>query len=301
MAEVNTAEADQAAALAADAGFATGFTGTPPTEVAKVVEEPKVEPAKPAPAAPAPKSEYIRVTRQEWDNSKAALGKIPTLESALAKLNGSIPKTDVLVQQIVEKVRAETPAGMAVQFTKEDLAEIAEDFPELAEKLERALTKGKVKGTGTDAERPAAAEPIDIDKAVESFLTRKAEKEAAAAREKEAKELDDAFPDWGKIVGQPIAMGTKEPVETEWRKWATTNDQAALTTDSHAELKASIARFMEATKAPAPPAKPDRAAARRAVMEDAVTPRTDGAAPPLVQPASVDDAFAGGFKKVKRA
>ncbi len=303
MADVNTAEAE----AKADAAFGVGFTGTPPTEVAKVVEEAKPEAeSKPAPvAAPAPapkpeKPEYIRVTRQEWDNHKAMFGKVATLEGQIAKVTGSIPKTDALVQQIIEKVRAETPAGLAVEFSKELFAELAEDYPVLAEQLERALNQGKVKGTGAPEKAAAAAEPVDLEKAVETVLTKRADKEAADKRESEAKALIEAFPEWGKIVGRPIDMGTKEPVETDWRKWATTNDPKALSTDSHAEVMASIQKFNDSKTAPSTPSRPDRADTRRAAIADAVTPRFDGSPPPLAQPKSAEDAFGEAFQKQKR-
>lgn len=295
MAEVQTAEET----AKVDAAFGAGFGDTPPAPAAKVVDVPVVEPAKPAavvaPAKPLEKPEYVRVTRQERDNDKAAIGKIAALESQLAKLTGSMPKADALVQQVIEAVRSQTPTGKAVRFNK---AKIAEDFPELADRLEEAFSDGEVEGTGP-ASAGVATEPLDLEKAVESVLTKKAEKEAADKRESETKALIEAYPDWGKIVGNPFVMGTTEPVDTDWRKWAAANDPKALETNSPAEVQASIAKYVASQESPTPP-KPDKGAVRRATLADAVTPRADGAAPPLVQPTNVDDAFAGGFNKSKR-
>lgn len=305
MAELNTAEADNAAAVLAS--FDEGFTGTPPAPAAKVVEEPKAEPEPKAAngTAPAPKPEYIRVTRQEWDNSKAALGKIPTLESALAKLTGSIPKADAIIQQVIEKVQSQTPAGHAVEFSKEDLAELAEDYPELAVKLERVLNKGKVKGTGPaegEAPKPSAAasDPDAIRKAVDAALKERADAAAAEARQKETDALLAAHPDWGKIVGQPLAMGTTEPVKTEWRTWLETQSaeyqKEVGETDSPAVIQASIDKFMASKTAPVTPPKPTKADVRREVIEAGVTPRADTSGQPLTPPPSVEDAFEQGFK-----
>lgn len=302
MAEVNTADAE----AKADAAFGAGFGGTPPVEPVKVVEEATpvavVAPPAAAPAKVPEKPQYAKVLQSDWEKHNAMFGKVASLESTIAKLTGSMPKADALIQQVVDRVRAETPAGLAVEFLKEDFAELAGEYPELAERLEKLLNKAKVKGTATtEAAKPAASGAMDqaaIDKAVETALGNRAQKEAADKRETETKALLEAYPEWGKIVGAPFAMGTAAPVDTDWRKWATTNDPSAITTDSPAEVMASIAKFNESlTAAPATPAKPDKAAARRAVMEDAVTPRTDGAAPPLNQPASAEDAFAEGFKK----
>lgn len=293
MAEVQTAEET----AKVDAAF-LGISDTPPAPVAKVVEAPKVEPAKPdAAAAPAivpEKPKYIRVPEKEWDNHKAMFGKVATLESTIAKLTGSIPKADALIQQVIKEVQSQTPAGMVVQFDKEHLAEIAEDFPVLAEQLERALNKGKVKGTApaaAETPKPAAAslDPDAIDKAVEGVLTKREAKQKADALQKETDTFVAAYPNWREIVGAPPTVGA-DPVQTEWRVWATANDHEATVTDSPAVVQASIAKFNAISKAPAT-GKPDKAAARRAVMEDAVTPRTDGAPPPLIQPPTAEEAF----------
>lgn len=311
MAELNAAEVEQQA----EASFAGGFKGTPPTEVAKVVLDPKVETkveAAPVPAAKPGKPQYVRVTQQEWDNQKAMLGKVSSLESQIAKLTGSVPKADAIIQQVIERVQAQTPAGVSVEFSDEDFAELAADFPELAKStrasLERIFKKASVRGTGTPAEaeppKPVAAMDQDAVKAVvTAALKEKADAEEAAARDKEMAALTAAYPDWAKTVGQPTAMGTTEPVKTEWRTWLETQpadyQQTVRDSQSPAVVKASIEKFM-AEKAPSAAPRPDRAAARRAAVEDAVTPRFDGSAPPLVQNKSADEAFAESFEKTRR-
>lgn len=309
VAEVNTAEET----AKVDAAFGAGFGDTPPPAppVAKVEDRPVAEPApKLVVTAPAPKPEkpeYVRVTKQDWEKHNAMFGKVASLESSLAKLTGSMPNEERLTQQIIAKVRSETPAGQVVAFSKEDFAEIAEDYPDLAERLEKVLNRGKVKGTGPiDPEKtpPAGAgDPVDIDKAVETALTRRAEKEATVVREKEGKDLLEAYPNYREILGSPDVTDGP-PKETPWRKWLATQpadyQEKTLATWSPAEVKASIDKFTNDTKAPPAPAKPDKAAIRRAITEDAVTPRTDGAAPPLNQPPSVDDAFASGYKTARR-
>ena len=296
MAEVNTAELE----AKVDAAFGAGFSDTPPVIPAKVVEKP--EPAKPVTAAPVPvpeKPEYIRVTKKDWENTKARLGNISVLESQVAKLTGSMPKADAIIQQAVERFQSQTPAGVTVEISDEDFAEMAADFPELAKTtraaFEKVFKKANVRGTGT----PAAMDPDAINKAVDARLKARDDAAVAATREKEMTGLAETYPDWGKIVGQPIAMGTTTPVETPWRKWATTHDQAALSTDSPAEVKASIAKFMASQK-PATPA-PDRGAARRAVIADAVTPRAEGGTPPIAQRETAEDAFGKAFKAAKRS
>jgi hypothetical protein len=138
MAEANTAEVE----AKVDAAFGAAFGGTPPAPAEKVVEEVTAEPAKPAAiAAPAPvpeKPQYIRLTKQEWDNTKAAAGKVSSLESQVARLAGNVPSAEKMVQQVVDKVlesvRSQTPAGTQIdpQVLIEAFAEQEKDFPELA-------------------------------------------------------------------------------------------------------------------------------------------------------------------------
>ena len=305
MAELNTAEVE----AKADAAFATGFGDTPPAPAAMVVVETPAEPVKPAPAAAAPpkpeKPEYVRVTRQEWDNSKAALGKIPSLESALAKLTGSVPTAEQISQQVLEKVRAQTPAGLNVELSDEDFAEMVEYAPELATvtraALEKIFKKAGVKGTGTAEPEPAKTEASlrgeDVDKAVEKAL-----------RKRDEDALVKAHPTWSDDVGRPAVDGGEIAADNPFRIWLATQSpeyqKEVGETDSWAVVHAALDKFKASQKEATPPsdtpAKPDKAAARRAVMSDAVTPRVDGNPPPVNQPMSAEEAFGSAFKAAKR-
>lgn len=289
MAEPNTAEKE----AKVEAAFGSAFNGAPPEAIppAKVVEEPAADPVVPVAVvpAPAPKPEYVRVTKQERDNDKAAIGKIPALESALAKLRGELPNAERIVQQVIEKVQAQTPAGMNVEITDEDLAEMAADFPEVAKStraaLEKIFKKVNVKGTG------AAPEPVDMEAEVEKVLLTR-----------ESKALARTYPDWSEIVGRPPAEGTPIDEANPFRQWLAKQpadyQKEVGETNSPAEVQAAIAKFKadQTTATPAPAAQPDKAAARRAVIADALTPRAEGGAPPLNHPESAEDAFAKGFK-----
>lgn len=292
MAEVNAAEVE----AKADAAFGAGFGGAPPAEIppVKVVDDapPAPVPAAVAPAVVPEKPQYIRLTKQEWDNTKAAAGKVSSLESQVAKLVGSMPKGEQLVQQVLESVRSQTPAGLTVEISDDDFAEMAADFPELAKTtraaLEKILKKANVKGTGT-AQPPAPA--VDIDAAVEKVLMNR-----------EVNALAKAYPDWSDIVGRPPAEGAEPAKDNPFRVWLASQpaeyQKEVSETNSPAVVQAAIDKF-KATPTTATPATPDKRAARRAVIEDAVTPRADGSPPPLNTPLSAEDAFASGFKAVK--
>lgn len=305
MAEANTAELE----AKADAAFGAAFNGTPPDDPpAKVVEEAPPEPEKPAAepekvaAAPPPeKPQYIRLTKQEWDNTKAAAGKVSSLESQVAKLMGAMPKAEQLVQQVVQQVRSQTPAGSRIKLTKEDLAELSEDFPELSDKilagLGRAFERAEATGTGPaepdKPPTPSPAQPVDVDAALEKALFNR-----------ENKALVTTYPDWRDIVGarpQDAPEDWTPDPKNEFRVWLARQSpeyqKAVNETDSPADVQSAIASFKASRTTPA---KPDRAAARRAVIEDAVTPRAEGNPPPLNPPQTADEAFMSGFRAVKR-
>ncbi len=291
MAEPNTAEVE----ATVDAAFiGAGLNGTPPALPAKVVEEPVDDPAKPQAAVVAetvvvpPKPQYVRLTKQEWDNTKAAAGKVAVLESQVAKLTASMPNAE----QIIQQVQALTPAGAELdpQVLIDAFADQERDFPELAEQNRKAIghVLKHVRGTGT-AQSPA--QPVDMDAAVEKVLL-----------VREGKALEKAYPDWSDIIGRPGSDGTPAPT-TEFRKWLAKQpadyQEEIGNTHSPAELRSAIDKFKSAAKTNTP-APSDKGAARRAVIEDAITPRAEGNPPPLNQAQSAEDAFLAAGKAYQR-
>ncbi len=289
MAEVNTAEVE----ATVDAAFVGAtLNGTPPAPAVKVVEAPIVDPAKPEPVVVPPvvvpeKPQYVRLTKQDWDNTKAAAGKVAVLESRLAKFEGSLPRTEQIVQQVIESVRAQTPAGTQIdpQVLVDAFADQEKDFPELAAQNRKAIEHvlKNLRGTGT-AQSPAP--PVDMDAVVEKVLLTR-----------EGKALEKAYPDWSDIVGRPKDDGTPAP-NTEFRQWLAKQpadyQEEIGNTHSPAEMRSAIDRF-KATKTATPP-PPDKKAARRAVLEDAIQPRAEGTPPPLNPPQSAEDAFLAAGK-----
>ena len=290
MAEANTAELE----AKADAAFSVGFGDTPPAPVKKVVEEAAPEAAKPgAVVTPIPpRPEYVRLTKQEWDNAKAAAGKVSSLESQVAKLVGSMPKSEQIVQQVLDNVRSQTPAGTEIdpQVLVDAFAEQAIDFPELAGQNRKAI-EHVFKNMRGLASAQSPASPVDMNAEVEKVLLIR-----------EGKALNRAHPDWSEIVGRPLTDGDT-PVMNDFRHWLARQpadyQKEISETDSPAEVRAAIDKF-KATPKTATPARSDRAAARRAVIEDAVTPRADGTPPPLNPLISADEAFSSGFKSIRR-
>ena len=284
MAEVTAAETE---AQAEAAFVGATFTDTPPVEPAKVVEEAPVDPATPVAVAPAPvveKPQYVRLTKQDWDNAKASLGKVSALESRLAKFEGTIPKTEQLAQQALDKASAQT--GIKLDTSK-GLAKLAANFPELAADLMEDLNE-VFQSSQAAVATPA---PVDVNAAVEKVLA-----------DREIKALAKAYPDWSEIVGRPPAEGAPIDQANPFRQWLAKQpadyQKEISETDSAADVRDAITKF-KASQSAAPAPKPDRAAARRAVIEDAVTPRADGNPPPLNPAQSAEDAFLAAGKSYR--
>ena len=292
MVEVNTVEAEAKADAAFNAGF--GSDAPPPAVIETPVDPLAVaEPVKidgTAPPAVVPeKPQYVRLTKQEWDNTKAAAGKVANLESQLAKLAGSAPNADRIAQQVLEQLRSQTPAGMTVEMSDEDFADLAADFPELAKHtrsaLEKVLKKAQIKGTGT-ASPPAP--PVDEGALADRVQFRL-----------EEKTLTRTYPDWVDIVGASPTPDNTSPFRVWLSQQRPEYQKAVNETNSPAEVQEAISHFKASLQRAAPVPATDRAAARRAVIEDAVTPRAEGNAPPLNAPQTAEEAFAAAFKQEK--
>ncbi len=298
MAEANTAEVE---ATVEAAFLGTGPDVTLPPPGATVVKEPVIEePPKPEDVVVVPvvvpaKPQYVRLTKEELDLLKTRAGKVDGLESRVAKFEGSMPKAEQIVQQVIDAVKAQTPAGTEIdpQVLADAFADQEKDFPELAGQNRKAIEHILKHLRGTIGTAASPAPPVDVNAAIEKVLLNR---EVAA--------LAKAYPDWSDIVGRPLP-GTTEVRDTDFRKWFAKQpaeyQQEIGTTKSPAEIQAAIKLFKSSAAAPPSPTPTARAAARRAVIEDAVTPRGDGSTPPLNAPMSADDAFASGFKAVKRS
>ena len=287
MAEANTAELE----AKVDAAFGAGFGDLPPEVVAPPAPDAVVADAPLAEVVAPPKPEYVRLTKQDWDNAKAAVGKVASLESQVARLSGSLPDPERIAQQVIDKVRASTPAGGAVELTDEDFAGWKETFPEIGDGMRATLDKivKRMNVNGAAQPRPAA-QSAEVAAVVREILTKR-----------ESEDLEEAHPDWSDIVGRPAQPGVS-PTTTPFRLWLADQPEAYQqkvgTTRSPFVVRSAIDRFKANQSAPS--TRPDRAAVRRAVIEGAVTPRADGNSPSINAPLTAEDAFGSGFKAVKR-
>lgn len=281
------AEAIEQTEEQAATAFAAGFdpeTPQPPavtappaattTEAQPVQEEP---PAEPAPAEP----KYVQLTEGQLADLKAAAEETANLKQQMSKAFGTMGN----MQQLINQVRSQTPAGAVVEITDEDFAELREDFPELAghtrAALERILKRANVKGTGEPA--TPTIDPVTVRTTA-----------AEIVHQQGLADLNDLHPDWQTVV-----------VSAEYRKWL--GEQSAEyqellhKTYSASITSRSIDRFRAAQEAAKPqpaaaspqtPARPN--ATRRERIQAAVQPRGNGQAPTPHTPTPEDD-FRAGF------
>ena len=258
------AETDNDAAIAAreDAELASGFTDLSPPP-------PKPE-AKPDAAA------------KPDEPVRAAAAKTASYDAQLSKLFGSTGNLQTTIKGLQER----TQAGRKVEIPKDAFERMSRDFPELAEQtreaLERALSG--MTGTGTAAHDPAA---------LEAMLARH-----TAAKELEV--LEDAYPEWRKIVGAVDVTRERPDPKNPFRRWLAGQDAAYQNRINNSESAAVIARairrFQSETKGGARPFTPERTpnAARADRIRQAVQPRGDNAV--AAAGPTDDEMFEAGFR-----
>jgi hypothetical protein len=287
MAEVaEVVEQTEEQIAAANAAFADGFDSdappakeTPPPAVATEAPAPVQEPRAPTPR-------YVRLTEDELQRLKNAADETANLKQQLSRAFGTLGN----MQQVLNQVRSQTPAGAAVEITEDDFAELKEDFPELAKHhragLERILKRANLRGTAQ------AATPVVDPEQMRAVA-------ATIVHSEGLKDLDDLHPGWREFVGKP------EDTNNAYRRWLTTQTpeyQHLLNhTYSAAITKRSIDKcYADLAKARAPaaaarqqtPARTDMA--RRDRIMAAVQPRGNGTPPGPHVPSSID-LFNSGF------
>jgi hypothetical protein len=277
----------------ADADFASGFPAAkvekPPAAAAAAAAAatPPAKPDAPRPAATPraaviPPPEYVQITKADWDEMRVAATKTNSHEGQLSKAFGTLGK----LQQLVTSLHTQTATGRKVEIPKDAFAAMERDFPELAQQTRAALEAAL---SGMPGSGGAAAEPdlTGVEKLMATYT---------AKREVEA--LEDAYPEWRKIVGAVDVTREQPDKNNPFRKWLGTKDAAYQNRINSSESAQIIGRairlFQFETKAgPAKPAPSPRDVARADRIRGAVQPRGDNAGTPAGK--SDDDEFLAGF------
>lgn len=256
----------------ADADFAAGFdapSAPAPTEptASPAIVDPLESHADPD-DVPAP--EFVQLTKESHQQLLDGVAQIDTIKAALEERFGKVFGTMGGLQRTLKQIQDATPSGQAVELSNEDLKELAEDFPELTDKMLTGLNRAmsKLKGTGP------AFDEAKMGTLIESRVQK--------IREDSALEVMDL-----------VSAGWRDTVNSpEYREWlaAQPADYQAKINDtwSPSLMQGSITKFKEAQAAKpkaSANARPDRFAA-------AVVPRGAGGHSPST---SEDDDFLAGF------
>lgn len=258
--------------------FAAGFSD----------EKPAPKPDKPEPAAPSKatekaedKPEYVQVTAKELADIRAAAAKTASYDSQLSRVFGTLGNLQKLLndQKTAQPASSPPAAARKIEISKEAFAEMAKDFPELAN-LTHAAMERAVAGL------PSGGAEIDPAK-LEGMI-------ASLTNKREVEILEDRYPDWRDIVGAVDVTKEQPNPDNAFRKWLGTKDaayQARINgTESAAVITRAIRLFQTETK---PAVKPPRDTARADRIREAVQPRGDKAGAAASR--TDQDEFEAGF------
>jgi hypothetical protein len=281
----NTDAQADAEDAALEAAFTEGFekpatvtdqpTATPPADEDGLAAE-ATEPEKPAP-------KYRQITEEEFAQLTERLNLVDSVgkraDTALGKIGG--------LERTFRELQASTPAGQAVELSDEDMAELKENFPELAGMMKSTLTKAlsKIRGTG------APAPSVDLDSLRTEF---------------EAKLIEERTKTLNRVMDSLDRTWRKDVNSQEWKDWISKKseeDQKAINEseepsfvlDKLKEFRTDLEAAKKAQPSPkTPETREDPAEARRRRLRAGAQPRSAGDSGP-----SGDDeeaAFQAGYK-----
>ncbi|MGD0109092.1 MAG: hypothetical protein ABSC06_34420 [Rhodopila sp.] len=290
MADKDTEAAAVAAdAIAADAqeqaDFGAGFEGDRPAEKPPAKEKP--EPAATPRKEAKPEPKYIQITEADWADVRAAAAKTASYDQQLSKAFGTIGN----LQRLVGSLQGQTPAGRRIEIPKDAFAAMERDFPELAQQTRAALEAALSGVSGTGGVGVGTAAGGDDATTLKSLL-------AAEKAKQQLEELEDAHPDWKKIVGAVDVSREAPDANNPFRRWLAGKDVAYQQRINGSESAAVIGRAIrtfqrETAQAPGKPAATPRDTARADRIRGAVQPRGDNAGAAAGK--SDDDEFLAGF------
>lgn len=225
-------------ATAAAAAFAISRGDAPPEPVVETAKEDKqVQQEDKKPEQPA-----IVLAGMTEAQIAELLGEIPKYRKQIDNLAGNNGKLNAAIQ----KLQQDTPRGEAVTVTDEDLAEMQDAYPDLANLTKGALNKilGRLNTKGTGAVQT----PDDY-----IALATKAAKDVATSERvnTHVELLHGLNPGWDAVIGLPDAEG-KFP-DTEYRRWLASQPaeykERIENSNNAFEIGSSITKFNEAKEA----------------------------------------------------
>lgn len=279
--EVAEVVIDQATA---EADFESGFddpgtikdaTETPQTETIEVNEEPANE----VPEEPAPR--FKQITEDEFAALQARAALVDDIKAAQEKQFGTAFGKIGGIERTLGQLSEQLKGGSGVQINDEDLAELKQEYPELAASLVKGLNGAlsKVKGGGQ-------VDPATLDQLVQERLTPALQ----AAQEKwerrqEEKSLSRSHADWLQVVNSDAFKS--------WKDQQPNRDEINNSEDSHfvSEVISNFKKTLVPPKPKAPQVDPKEL--RRKQLEASIAPKGSGG---HAAGSDGEDDFLNGFK-----
>ena len=260
-----------------DSAFESGFEEDVPTPL--VNEEP------PGPAAQeaTPPPEYVQITKDQFAALQAQAEELKAAQKHLQDSTfGRIGSLKQALDQMAAQYAAQNQSGSVAQVSDEDLVELREEYPDLAENLVKGLNKVLSKARVAPAQ--AEFNQAQLDALLQERLAPVVEQATVKVSQTlETKALTLAQSDWKEVVSSDDFKGwlAKQPSELA-QKFYDSWDSGFLSN--------TIADFKK-TKVLAPTADP--AETRRRRLEAAVQPK--GVGGHATGPTD-DDQFMAGFR-----
>lgn len=276
------------------ADFGAGFAGVADTKIPDRSDKADTKPAANGKAAPPetpraeaePPPEVVQITKKEWDDIRAAVVASASHDQQIRKAFGNIGNLTRLLNEQKEQA---PPAGRKIEINRAAFAEMEKDFPELAAHTRAALEAAL---SGLPVNGASEADPAKLESMMATYT---------AKREIEA--LEDAYPEWRKIVGAVDIANEQPDPNNAFRRWLGTKDVAYQTRINGSESAAVIGRAIrlfqrETATAPARSnGGTPRDTARADRIRAAVQPRGDNAGAPAGR--SEDDEFEAGYRSAR--
>lgn len=251
------------------AEFAAGINGTatetPPPEETRT-EDP-------------PPPEYVQVTKNDWEALQARAAKIDEIVAAQGQMRDTAFGRLGSLEQALRELRT-SAAGQPV--ADEDLAQLAAEYPDLAElSIFKKLRTGNA-APGLDEAQIAPLVDQRVSKAREEIK-----------QELAMEVLEQAHSDWRAVVG---ISDDGKAVESPYREWLRTQpaeyQQKVSGTWSPAVVGESITKFKNHAKTEA--ARKAAAEARQGRIAAAVPAKGDGSAPQTTGKSPFQEGLASG-------
>jgi hypothetical protein len=257
-----------------DAAFAAGFSEARGEEPPALVEQPEdeqiemsPEPEEQAPQEDTPEELFAGLTRgQLMEGLQRGLKAEEDARKAFGKI-GELQRNIQNMQQ--------SGTGSAVEITSEDFADLAEDYPDLAEKIARGIN-GKFRTTA--APQGSAFDPTILD-------ARVAEVEDRITKKYEARMLDVRHPNWRDETSTAdfdVWKGTLPPeAQLELsNSWDSVYLGNAISSFKDWKLQSTNTKQQRSNR-----------------LEAAITPQ---GVPVRTSAQSDDDAFSSGFNQIRK-